>query len=242
MHRFFEDSSSLLDGKIHLQDKNIKHFKVLRISEDEKFEIVIDDLVYIVKAILIDSKGVICEIVSKNKCVNESNIKINLYQGLPKSDKLELIIQKCTELGVNSIIPFNSSRTIVKWNDKKEEKKLRRYMEIAEAASKQSKRCIIPEIKESISFEKMCEELKDKTAIVAYENRGKSLKEVLNELKDDEINIIIGAEGGFSEEEINMLEDINSYVINLGNRILRTETAAISLVSLIQYDIGDMNK
>lgn len=241
MHRFFEIKENLVDSKIYLNKNNSKHFNVLRIKEDENFEVVIDGIVYMVKPDFISKNEVICGILSQKKGENESNIKINLYQGLPKSDKLELIIQKCVELGINEITPFTSSRTIVKWDEKKEEKKLNRYMEISESAAKQSKRSIIPIINKSISFDEMLEQLKGKRSITAYENRGENLRNTLLNLNSDEINIIIGPEGGFSEEEILRLEEIDSKIINLGNRILRTETAAIVLTSLIQYELGDLN-
>lgn len=241
MHRFFEDSSSIIGDKIYLNKNNSHHLSVLRITENEKFEVVIDGVVYNVSTIESDKNSVVCKIISKRNGENESNIKINLYQGLPKSDKLELIIQKCVELGVSSITPFISSRTIVKWDAKKEIKKLNRYNDISESASKQSKRTLIPKVNESLNFKEMLAILKDKFVILAYENRGESLKDILVNLNTDEINIIIGPEGGLSEEEVGLFEEIDAKIINLGNRILRTETAAISLTAMVQYEIGDIN-
>lgn len=242
MHRFFEDFSSLYENKIFLNKNNIKHFNVLRIQTEEEFEVVIDTIIYIVKPLEITKNEIICAILSQNNDNNESNLKINLYQGLPKSDKLELIIQKCTELGITKIIPFTSSRTVVKWDEKKEKKKINRYQEIAESAAKQSKRAIIPEVALSVSFSQMLKDLENEYTIVAYENRGINLRDILKTIKQDEINIVIGPEGGFSESEIKSLEDINAKIVNLGDRILRTETAAIALTAMIQYEIGDINK
>lgn len=241
MHRFFEDSSSIIEYKIYLNKSNSHHLSVLRITEDEEFEVVIDGFIYTAKISERNNNLIVCTVLSKRIGDNESKIKINLYQGLPKSDKLELIVQKCTELGVNSITPFVSSRTIVKWDSKKEIKKISRYNDISESAAKQSKRTLIPRVNESLSFNKMLSILKDKFVILAYENRGESLKDVLLNVKNDEINIIVGPEGGFSEDEIELFEGIEAKIINLGSRILRTETAAISLTAMVQYELGDIN-
>lgn len=241
MYRFFEDQSSVVNNQIILSKDNSHHIKVLRIKDDEKFEVVVDGVVYLVKLLENDKNNRTCVILSQKKDENESNIKINLYQGLAKSDKLEWIIQKCTELGINTITPFTSSRTIVKWDEKKEKKKLARYHDIAESAAKQSKRSIIPTVKESLTFNEMARDLEGKFVIVAYENRGYSLKEVLTKNSLSEVNIVIGPEGGFSEEEIEKLESISAHIVNLGNRILRTETAAMSLTAMIQYESGDIN-
>ena len=241
MYRFFEDQSSVVNNQIILSKDNSHHIKVLRIKDDEKFEVVVDGVVYLVKLLESDKNNSTCVILSQKKDENESNIKINLYQGLAKSDKLEWIIQKCTELGVSTIIPFTSSRTIVKWDRKKEKKQLARYHDIAESAAKQSKRSIIPTVKASLTFNEMARDLEGKFVIVAYENRGYSLKKVLTKNSLSEVNIVIGPEGGFSEEEIEKLESISAHVVNLGNRILRTETAAMALTAMIQYESGDIN-
>ena len=241
MYRFFEDQSSVVNNQIMLSKDNSHHIKVLRIKDDEKFEVVVDGVVYLVKLLESDKNNSTCVILSQKKDENESNIKINLYQGLAKSDKLEWIIQKCTELGINTITPFTSSRTIVKWDGKKEKKKLTRYHDIAESAAKQSKISIIPAVNELLTFNEMVKDLEAKFVIVAYENRGYSLREVLTKNNFDEINIVIGPEGGFSEEEIEKLKSISAHIVNLGNRILRTETAAMALTAMIQYESGDIN-
>lgn len=239
MYRFFEEKENILEEKIYLSKENIHHLNVLRIEENEHFEIVNEGVVY---EVVMDNEDLeIARIITKRKDQNESNIKINLFQGLPKQDKFEWIVQKCTELGVSTITPFSSSRTIVKWDDKKEKKKLLRYQEIAKSAAKQSKRSIIPTIESLISFNEMIEALENKFTILAYENRGYTLRKVLEENVSEEINIIIGPEGGFSEEEVKLFENYGAYIVNLGNRILRTETAAIALTTMIQYECGDIN-
>lgn len=245
MYRFFENESNLKDDRIVMSEENSHHMKVLRIEENEKYEIVINGMVYVSKILEKYDEIFVSEILSKKEDDNESNININLYQGLPKQDKFEWIIQKTTELGISKIIPFESSRTIVKWDEKKQAKKLSRYTDIAKSASKQSKRSLIPMISECKRFNEVIEELSGKTTLVAYENNGLTLKEVLQEFRDlkkIEINIVIGAEGGFSSDEIAKFESINAKIVNLGNRILRTETASIALTAMIQYELGDINK
>lgn len=230
-----------MEDKILLSADNIHHLNVLRITEDEEFEVVVDGVIYTVKIDEMSKEHCQCGVLSQKEDKSESNIEINLYQGLPKADKLELIIQKAVELGVNSIIPFESSRTIVKWDAKKESKKLVRYQEIAESAAKQSKRSYIPQVEGLISFKQLIEKTKEGYTILAYENRGKSLKEVILGNESKIFNIIIGPEGGFSEDEVIALEEAGAHVINLGARILRTETAAIVLAAMIQYESGDIN-
>lgn len=241
MYRFFERPANILEDKIILSDENIHHLRVLRIEADEEFEIVVDSLVYLVRLDQSSQDLPSVIILDKKEDDNESNIKINLYQGLPKQDKFEWIIQKATELGVTKIIPFSSSRTIVKWDEKKEKKKLVRYEEIAKSAAKQSKRSLIPEIGNQVTFKQMVNELEGKFVILAYENRGITLRQVLQENRPDEINIVIGPEGGFADYEVETFEEIDGYIVNLGNRILRTETAAIGLIAMIQYELGDIN-
>lgn len=239
MYRFFEDISARNGDYIYLSNKNSHHlFKVLRVEEDEKFEIVIDGNIFMVLADMEEIGK--CKIIGEHKDT-DMKVYIHLYQGLPKSDKLELIIQKTCELGVSEITPFNSSRTVVKWDKKKEDKKLSRYVEIAESASKQSKRTLIPKINPSASFDEMCSKIEGEMTILAYENDGQSLKKTLN-TEYKKINLIIGPEGGFSEEEVKKLKKHNAKVVNLGRRILRTETAAIVLTALIQYEIGDLDE
>lgn len=245
MYRFFENKSSIVEAedKIILSKENAHHItNVLRMKDDEDFEVVIDQKVYLVNICHRDKSFV--EVLIKDSWMdkNESKIKIKLYQGLPKSDKLELIIQKCIELGVYEITPFISSRTIVKWDDKKEEKKLKRYEDIALAAAKQSKRGLIPRVNPVMNFNKLLESIKDDFTIIAYENSGESLREVLGGFQADSINIIVGPEGGFSEDEVRQIHMANTKIVNLGNRILRTETAAIALTAMVQYEIGDINE
>ncbi len=165
---------------------------------------------------------------------NEPRLRITLFQGMPKSDKMELVIQKCTELGVHSIVPVITERTIVKPKDKSE-----RFRKIAEAAAKQSMRSLIPEIGETLSLKEAVQySHKLDFSLVAYENA--TDMSALKPSTGQTIGIFIGPEGGFSENEIRLMSENNIPQVSLGKRILRTETAGMVLITLLLYNRGDL--
>ena len=185
--------------------------------------------------------AVILDIVEENYMDTELPVKIYLFQGLPKSDKMEYIIQKCVELGVHGIIPVHMSHCVVKLDDKKARQKQTRWQAISESAAKQSKRNIIPEILEVSSFTKALEFAKTLDLnLVPYENKEgmaatiEALKELTN-VKT--VGIFIGPEGGFDKKEIEKTLEIGAKTISLGKRILRTETAAMTAVSMCMLEI-----
>ena len=236
MQKFFVPQNQIDEGneKITILGEDVNHIKnVLRLSfEDEilvceKSE---EPINYVCKINNISNKEIICNIISKYKSNNESNIKIHIFQGIPKAEKMELIIQKCTELGVYEFIPVEMSRCAFKLNNKDMTKKLSRWNKIAEVAAKQCGRDIIPHVRDKITINELSNELANyDLSIVAYENEEKTflkeqLKNVNNINRKLDIAIIIGPEGGISEEEINLLKKVNAKIISLGKRILRTET------------------
>ncbi len=177
---------------------------------------------------------------------NELPVKINLYQGLAKSDKMEYIIEKAVELGVSSIIPLATTNAVVKLDkdDKKYKNKLDRYNKISKSAAEQSKRHIIPEVCEPVTIKETIENIKDDYNIVFYEN-AKNIdytRKAINEIKnvgansERSINIFIGPEGGFTDDEIEMMTNVGFKVLTLGSRILRTETAALNALSIFMYE------
>lgn len=199
---------------------------------------------YLTKVTDIDDEKIILNILEKSKS-KELIYKINLYQGMPKSDKMEFIIEKAVELGVFSITPVDMEFSVSKFNDKNKSSKIIRYNKISKSASEQSKRGIIPEVRDNINFTEMILKIKnDKYNILFYENAEgmKLTHEFINDLKknikeDENINIIIGPEGGFSNKEIDYAINNNIKVLSLGERILRTETAAISSLSIFMYEL-----
>ena len=173
---------------------------------------------------------------------SESNVKIDLYQGLPKADKMELIIQKTTEIGIDKIIPIDMVRCVVKLDSKEEKKKIERWQKIAEVAAKQSKRGKIPEIKNKIKIKELADKINEYDIfLVAYEEENiNTLKQELKKIetkKEYKIGILVGPEGGIAKEEIDMLKEIKAKTVTLGKRILRTETAPIVIVSNILYEL-----
>ena len=179
-------------------------------------------------------------IIEKIDSKVETNIDITVYQGLPKADKMELIIQKVTEIGVKTIVPVAMERCIVKLDEKEAIKKQDRWQKIAEVAAKQSKRDIIPEIDSLIKIEKLYDKINEYDLfIVAYEDEEKlTLKEVLKQNSNvKNIAVLIGPEGGIDLKEIEKLKQNGAIVVTLGNRILRTETAPIVISSNIIYEL-----
>ena len=244
MNRFFVDKEQILDDRIKILGNDVKHIKdVLRLGMGDKVEIVCDGKIYTCKILDLKSNMINTIILDNYKGKNEPPIHIALYQSIAKGNKMDFIIQKATEIGVEKIYPVITERTIVKIkNPKKEEGKVERWNSIAEEAAKQSKRDILPVVKNIISFNEMVDILKNETnIIVPYEMEDSyGLKEALNNVGTGEINIIIGPEGGFEEEEINKLRSIKGQVVTLGPRILRTETAGLVVSSIVLYELGDL--
>lgn len=240
MHRFFTDES-ILDGKVKIYGDDYNHIKkVLRIAEDEKIEVVVLGELYIGNIEICDKYISVynLEKISEN---TESKIKIHLLQCLAKGEKMDLIVQKAVELGVYDITLVNSKRCIVKFDEKKDSKKIERLQKISYEASKQSKRLIVPKINELIQIKDIINFVGDNYLLVAYEeDKNISLRDVIMKIKTEnsgkDIFILIGSEGGFEREEVEFLINNGAFSIGLGARILRTETAGINLLSILQYE------
>lgn len=245
MPRFFVKSKQIDQTSIHIIGEDVKHIKnVLRKQVGDILEICNQDTgnVYECKIEDLKEQEIITNIIEKSKNI-DNRIKVDIYQGLPKSDKMELIIQKSVELGVNEIIPVVMKRCVVKIDSKSENKKIERWQKIAESAAKQSSRNGIPLIHNIINLKDIID-VKDKydLVIVCYENekdnyiKNELLK--LKELDKKEINIaiVIGPEGGLEEQEVQQLQQNGAKIISLGDRILRTETVALNTLSVIMYE------
>ncbi len=184
---------------------------------------------------------ILLEIIEKLDKNTELPVKIDLFQGLPKSDKMDLIVQKATELGVSSVIPVVTDRVVVKIENGNERKKLERWNKIALEAAKQSGRQIIPTVENVMNLEKIIEKLsKYDIVIVPFEcEKDSTLKNILkNEInKVESIAVVIGPEGGFSDKDIETLERCaNTKKVSLGKRILRTETAGLATLAMLLYE------
>jgi len=194
-----------------------------------------DETEYVCDIYEISKKQTVARVEKIQKNQSEMQIKTILYQGVPKGQKMETVIQKCVELGVDQIVPVITRRTVVKPADL--DKKTARWNKISQEAAKQSGRGKIPLITEPVEL-KGIEELLKKNAlnIVAYENETIGIKEIFSRFSYPErIGIVIGPEGGFDNCEIKMLESLGVIAVSLGKRILRTETAGMALLSMIVY-------
>ncbi|MEA4828028.1 MAG: 16S rRNA (uracil(1498)-N(3))-methyltransferase [Clostridium sp.] len=247
MHKFFVNIDKIYDNKAIIEGDDVKHiYKVLRLKEGETVNVNNcngEEFLGTIESI--SKTKVEVKLSNKLEINNESPIDIYLYQGLPKSTKMDLIVQKCTELGVKEITPVITERVISALGDiKKDNKKVERWNRIAFEACKQSKRTLIPNINDSIDFIELLDNLKEMDLIVvAYENaENYGIKQMVRDINKQvkKIAVIIGPEGGFEEEEILSLKNLGAYIVTLGPRILRTETAGFTCVSLLMYELGDL--
>ncbi len=237
MYNFFVTSDNKKDNRYFISGDDFNHIKnVLRMSVGEQFLVSCDGVSDLCEIKSIESDTVVAEIIGENYQNTNLPINIHLFQGLPKSDKLELIIQKAVELGVASVTPVAMKRSIVKIDDKKKKSKRERWQAIAEAAAKQSKRTLVPQVQEVLSYKEMLAAAKDlDLLLVPYEcaEGMTATKAALSQIKSGmSIGIIIGPEGGFEPQEIELAKDVGGKIISLGSRILRTETAAITTAAM----------
>lgn len=246
MHHFFVTDKQIdnENGEIIITGSDVNHIKnVLRMKPLE--EVLISDgngHDYLGRIKNID-EDVIVEITDDKYEGSELPSKIYLFQGLPKSDKMELIIQKAVELGVYEIIPVSTKRVIVKLDEKKENAKLKRWSSISESAAKQSRRSIIPKIKGIMNFNEAINYAKTLDInLIPYENYKdmSETKEVISKIeKGKSIGIFIGPEGGFDENEVDLAVESGIDRISLGKRILRTETAGLMIISVLGFKLED---
>ncbi|MBS7298410.1 MAG: 16S rRNA (uracil(1498)-N(3))-methyltransferase [Eubacteriales bacterium] len=245
MPKFFVSPDKVRGNRIIIDTEDVSHIKrVLRLSVGDNIT-VCDSCGndYDCKIANISDKCVECEIISSKKNNSEPNIKVTLYQALPKATKMEYIIQKTTELGITKIVPCALSRCVVKLDEKDSKKKISRWQKIADEAAKQSGRGILPEISDVMSFRDAVDEMKNSDLVfVPYEcAEDNTLRKVLNSKPAQNVAFMIGPEGGFSPEEATYLEDNGIPLVTLGKRILRTETAGMAVLSMVMYEIGDIN-
>lgn len=188
----------------------------------------------------VDKKEITLKIKEKNPCQSEPKTKITLFQGLPKADKMELIIQKCVELGIEKIVPVATHRAVVKLDKKDSGKKIERWQKIAESAAKQSGRGIIPQIGDVVTFKEAVKlGVMAQGAIIPYEHEEKrGIREFAESFSGSEVAIFIGPEGGFADEEIALAMENGILSVSLGKRILRTETAGMATVAILLYELG----
>lgn len=246
MRKFFVESENINNGIVKIVNGDVNHIKnVLRLEVGDK--ILICDKIksnnYVSEITKISSEEVECNILEEVNNFVDRNVKLDIYQGIPKADKMELIIQKGTELGVNKFIPVKFERCIVKL-DGKETKKIDRWQKIAEVAAKQSMRDIVPEVTNVMSVKDIAGLIKNyDLVLLAYElEENNYIKNELLKIKGKNkynIAVIIGPEGGLEVKEVELLKNAGCKVISLGSRILRTETVCLQVSSIIMYELEE---
>ena len=246
MYQFFVEPAQIDIGNktVWITGADVNHIKnVLRMKVGEEFAVSNgqDGKEYRCGIRAFHDGEIECELRFIKEDGVELPAKIYLFQGLPKADKLELVIQKAVELGVYQVIPVETKRSIVKLDEKKAKAKTARWQQISEAAAKQSKRGIIPEVKEPISFQKALEQAKGMDIkLIPYElaEGMDRTRQIIEGIKPGQtIAIFIGPEGGFDESEIQAAQETGIEPITLGRRILRTETAPLAILAWLGYHL-----
>ena len=237
MYNFFAKKENVAPQRYLITGSDYNHIKnVLRMKPGDNILVSFEGKSDLCRLASFENDTATAIILEKDYKTTELPVKIHLFQGLPKSEKMELIIQKAVELGAAKIIPVEMQRSVVKLDSKKKEAKLSRWQSISESAAKQSKRNIVPTISPVLSFSEALKEAeKLDLFLIAYENKDGMLatKASLSKIKPDmSVGILIGPEGGFEETEIEKAKEFSD-IISLGNRILRTETAAITALSML---------
>ena len=241
MHRFFVEPSQIGEKEIVITGPDVNHIRnVLRMRAGEEL-LAADGQGSEYRCILreLQDSEIRAEICRKFSGSAELPSRITLFQGLPKSDKMDLIIQKCVELGVFRIVPVTTKRTVVKLDAKKEESRRKRWTAVSESAAKQSGRGIIPEISGVQSFQEAVEEAGElDVCLIPYEKAENMARtrEILSGIPAGaSIGVFIGPEGGFEEEEVREAMEAGARPITLGRRILRTETAGMAVLAMLGY-------
>lgn len=242
MFNFFVDKANRQGDIFYINGADFNHIKnVLRMRKGDEILISCEGKSHLCSIASLDGETATVKIEQEDYRSTELPVEIILFQGLPKADKMELIIQKTVELGVNKIYPVEMNRCVVKLDAKKKNAKQSRWQAIAESAAKQSKRNIIPEIGEVLTYKQMLEKAKELDLFfIPYENKDGMLatKAALSKIKGGmKIGLLIGPEGGFEESEIEQAENAGGLTVSLGARILRTETAAITSVAMCMLHI-----
>lgn len=243
MHHFFVTPQQISGDKIRIEGGDVNHMKnVLRMKLHEKAEISDgESRTYLCEVEAYEEDVAVLHILEEMEADTEPASKLYLFQGLPKSDKMELIVQKAVELGVYQVIPVAMKRSVVRLDDKKAAKKADRWNSIAESAAKQAGRSRIPEVTMPLSYNealKMAEELD--VTLLPYELAGgmEVTREVIRKIKSGQsVGIFIGPEGGFEPEEVDAAVSMGAKVITLGRRILRTETAGLATLAVLMFEL-----
>ena len=246
MHHFFVEPSQIQGNHIFIDGPDVNHIRnVLRMNPGEEVNVTdgSGEKVYRCAIASIGEDKVELNIMWAQEKGMELPSKIYLFQGLPKSDKMELIIQKAVELGVYEIIPMATARAVVKLDQKKAAAKVKRWQAISESAAKQSKRLLIPEVKEPVKCSEALKLASDlDVRLIPYElaEGMDGTRRIIQSVKPGQsVAVFIGPEGGFEEAEVELAKEAGFQAITLGRRILRTETAGMTVLSILMYQLEE---
>ena len=246
-HHFIISPQQIGAKEIVITGNDLEHLsRVLRLKPGETITVSDgEDRVYFCVLTQINKSRAVAEIKSVSPDYSEPSLEVTLLQGLPKGDKLELIIQKAVELGISRVVPVAMERSVVQLSGAKAEARVQRWQRIAQEAAKQSRRGCIPSVSPIVSLAEALEELPERNLVLLpwEEERSRGLKEILlspQAQKAAGITLIIGPEGGLPEKELLMAKNKGAIPLSLGPRILRTETAAIATVAIVMYQLGDL--
>ena len=243
MHHFFVTPEQVKEKNIYINGSDVNHIRnVLRMKVGEELEISDgQNKKYLCEIASVTSDEVCLEIKEEQLADTELPSKIYLFQGLPKSDKMEFIIQKAVELGVFEIVPVVTKRAVVKLDEKKASKKIERWSSIAESGAKQSGRNVIPKVTHVMSYREAIEYAQNlDVVLIPYElaEGMQETKHIIESIKPGEsIGVFIGPEGGFETSEVEYAVENGVHPVTLGKRILRTETAGLTTLSILMYHL-----
>jgi len=245
MTKVFVKPEQVNGDLVRIIGADLHHLRsVLRKEIGDSLLIGINDRTYNGVIVSSQPEQMLVSLVSSATASTESTLTIQLCQAIAKGDKMDLIIQKAVELGVNEIVPFVSQHTVVKLDADKRVQKQSRWQKIAEEAAKQCKRDRIPQVRVPVDYNDLLTQLQNPHSehliLMAYERASEHGLKQLAGKQPQRVSIIIGPEGGFAPHEVESVAMIGGEIIKLGNRILRTETAAIAVLSLVQYIWGDL--
>lgn len=250
MARFFVSGASIKQNRAVITGPDVKHIsRVLRLPAGEVIGLSTGNgREFAARITEITNNEVICEIIAEKKVSPEPPVRVTLYQGIPKGEKMELVIQKNTELGVSRIIPVICERTVVRLDAEKAGHRRLRWQRVAEEAAKQSGRTIIPEVSAPVNWEEALEQVSPEVlALMPWEEElTDGIRQVLHTKAKTakgikkEVAVFIGPEGGFSQREAKLARSRGVFPVSLGPRIMRTETAGIVAVAIILYELGDL--
>ncbi len=243
MSKFFIKKNQICEKTAFILGSDVNHIaRVLRHGVGDKLTLC-DGLGYDYDVVIksIAKEEIETEILHSYPCQTEPKTKVTLFQGLPKQGKMEWIIEKCTEMGITTIVPVQMARSVVKLSKEQAAKKLERWQKTAKEAAKQCGRGVIPEVKMPITTDELSKTELPEFLLFPYEaEKARPVKDALSGNNAKTAGIFIGPEGGFEPEESELLENLGAHTVTLGPRILRTETAGLSALSIMLYEWDEM--